>query len=95
MSTETLPASGFYGTNLHNVIDGYDRLADRISYSLGYPMINLEIHRNQLYEYITIAAEMFTKFAGYTQEYLIFDSSLYEVGKGIRLDKLFSLTPEL
>lgn len=95
MSTETLPASGFYGTNLHAVIDGYDRLSDRISYSLGYPMVNLEIHRNQLYEYITIAAEMFTKFAGYTQEYLIFDSSLYEVGKGIRLDKLFSLTPEL
>ena len=95
MSTALLPVSGFYGTNLQNVITSYDRLADRISYSLGYPLVNIEVHRNQLYEYITIASEMFTKFAGFTQEYLIFDSNLYENGKGIRLDKLFTLTPDL
>jgi hypothetical protein len=48
-----------------------------------------------MYEYISIACEMFSKFAGYTEEWLIFDSSLYETGKGIRLDKLFAVTPEL
>jgi len=95
MSTALLPASAFYGTQLQNKIDGYERLADRISYTLGYPLVNLEVHRNQLYEYISISAEMFTKFAGYTQEYLIFDSDLYEQGIGIRLDKLISLTPDL
>jgi len=96
MSCETLqPLSAFYGTNLSNQIDGYSRLADRISYSLGYPMVNIEIHRNQLYEFISIASEMFTKFAGYTQEYLVFDSNLYESGKGVRLDKLFDLTTEI
>ena len=91
----TQPVSAFYGTNLHNVVTSYSRLADRITYTLGYPLVNIEIHRNQLYEFIAIAAEMFTKYAGYTQEFLIFDSTLYENGKGIRLDKLFSLTPEL
>jgi hypothetical protein len=55
-------------------------------------MINLEIHEDQLNEFISIAAEMFTKYAGYTREYLVFDSDLYEKDKGIRLDVLFSLT---
>ena len=95
MSTALQPTSAFYGTNLHNVVTSYSRLADRITYTLGYPLVNIEIHRNQLYEFIAIAAEMFTKYAGYTREHLIFDSNLYEQGKGIRLDKLFSLTPEL
>lgn len=96
MACESLqPLSGFYGTHLQSVIDGYSRLADRISWSLGYPLVNIEVHRNQLYEFITIASEMFTKYAGFSEEYLIFNSDLYESGKGIRLDKLFSLTPEL
>ena len=87
--------SGFYGTHLQSKVRGYDRLIDRITWSLGYPMINLEVHKNQLNEFITISCEMFSKFAGYTEEFLVFDSILYEQGRGIRLDKLFSITPEL
>jgi hypothetical protein len=37
---------------------------------------------------------MFTKYAGYTREFLVFDSKLYELNKGIRLDVLFSLSKE-
>ena len=96
MATEGIkPLSTFYGTHLQATVNSYSRLSDRIAYSLGYPMINIELHTNQLYEYITMAAEMYTKFAGYTEEYLIFDSNLYEQGRGIRMDKLFSITPEL
>jgi len=87
--------SAFYGTNLQPQVKGYTRLADRIAYSLGYPMINIDVHTNQIYEFISIACEMFTKYAGYTEEWLVFDSNLYTIGKGIRLDKLFSITPEL
>jgi hypothetical protein len=58
-------------------------------------MVNVDVHRNQLYEFISIACELFTKYAGYTEEWLVFDSKLYDKGKGIRLDKLFSITPEL
>jgi len=90
--TTSLPTSAFYSTNLNNVIDGFTRLGQRICRTLGAPMINLEIHQDQLNEFISMAIEMFTKWAGYTREYLVFDSDLYEKDKGIRLDVLFSIS---
>ena len=88
------PVSAFYSTNLNNKIQSYDRLGQRICRTLGAPLVNIEIHADQLNEFIGIACEMFTKFAGYTQEYLIFDSNLYTPGEGLRLDVLFSLTKD-
>jgi hypothetical protein len=38
--------------------------------------------------------EFFTKYAGYTEEFLIFDSQKYERGKGIKVDTLINQTPE-
>ena len=91
LACEITPLSAFLSTNLNNKIDTFDRLGDRIKRSLGYPLVSLEIHTDQLRENIQIAVEYFTKYAGYTREYLIFDSSLYEVNKGIRLDLLYTL----
>ncbi len=88
---EITPLSAFLSTNLNNKIDCYGRLGDRIKRSLGYPLVSVEIHPDQLHENIQIAAEYFTKFAGYTREFLIFDSALYETNKGIRLDLLYTL----
>ena len=88
---EITPLSAFLSTNLNNKIDCYGRLGDRIKRALGYPIVSVEIHPDQLNENIQIAAEYFTKFAGYTREYLIFDSALYEQNKGIRLDLLYTL----
>ena len=85
------PISAFQSTNLNSKIDNFDRLSDRVLRSLGYPFVNIEIHRDTLYENISVSCEMFAKFAGYTQEYLLFDSALYEKNNGIRLDQLFSL----
>ena len=85
------PLSAFLSTNLNNKIETYDRLGDRIKRSLGYPMVSLEIHTDQLRENIQIAVEYFTKFAGFTREFLIFNSDLYETNKGIRLDLLYTL----
>ena len=90
--TTSLPVSSFYSSNLNSIMDSYERVGQRICRMIGAPMINLEIHEDQLNEFISIAAEMFTKYAGYTREYLVFDSDLYEKDKGIRLDVLFSLT---
>jgi hypothetical protein len=89
------PLSAFYSTSLNPRVTSYDQLATRIAYSLGYPSTNVEAHVNAVYDNISIACEMFAKFAGYTEEYLVFDSDLYEPGKGIQLDKLFSITPDL
>jgi len=88
---EIAPISGFQGTNLNSRVDTFNRLSDRILRSLGYPFTNVEIHRDNLYENINIAIEYFTKFAGYTKEYLIFDSKLYKKDYGMKLDDLFTL----
>lgn len=85
------PISGFQSTNLNSKVDNFNRLGDRILRTLGYPFTNVEIHRDQLYENISIAIEYFSKFAGYTKEYLIFDSNLYQKDYGIKLDDLFTL----
>ena len=95
MSTETLPVSSFYSTNLNPRVKTFSTLSTRIAQALGYPHINIEAHQNQVYDNISIACEMFSKFAGYTKEYLVFDSKLYEAGKGIRVDTMVSLTPRL
>tara|TARA_A100001391_G_scaffold195709_1_gene173342 strand:- start:732 stop:1964 length:1233 start_codon:yes stop_codon:yes gene_type:complete len=85
------PLSAFLSTNLNSKVETYDRLGDRIKRALGYPIVSLEIHTDQLRENIQIAVEYFTKYAGFTQEYLIFDSNMYEKNKGIRLDLLYTL----
>ena len=93
--TTSNSVSGFYSTNLNPRVRTFDSLAKRVAMALGYPQINIEAHVDQVYDNISIACEFFTKFAGYTQEYIIFDSSLYEKGKGIRMDALFAITPEM
>jgi hypothetical protein len=88
---EVKPVSAFQSTNLNNKIETFNDLSDRITRSLGAPLITLEIHRDQLYQNIQLAVEYFTKYAGFTKEFLIFDSNLYEKNKGIRLDHLYTL----
>lgn len=91
LACEVLPVSAFQSTNLSNKIETYTELADRIKRSLGWPLVTVEVHSDQLFQNIQIAIEYFSKYAGFTQEYLIFDSQLYEKNKGIRLDYLFTL----
>lgn len=85
------PISAFMSTNLNSKIQCYQELGQRILRLLGHPMINVELHPDQLYDSISMACEFFTKYAGYTKEFLIFNSQLYEHNKGIRLDHLFTV----
>jgi len=91
VACEITPLSAFLSTNLSNKIETYDRLGERVKRGLGYPLISLEIHPDQMNENIQIAVEYFTKYAGFTKEFLIYDSNLYEKGKGLRLDLLYTL----
>lgn len=88
-------ASDFFSTDKNGIVTCYDSLAHRILYQLGYPTIQVEIHRNVLYDNISQAIESFSKYIGYNEEYIVFNSALYERGVGIRMDKLFSITPEM
>ena len=87
--------SYFYSTNLNHRITSFAKLAERIAMTLGYPQVNVEAHQNQVLDNISIAIEMFSKYAGYTEEFLVFKSELYEKGRGLPIGKLFSNTPEM
>jgi hypothetical protein len=89
------PLSSFYSTALSPRCDSYETLATRIAYAMGYPMTNVEVHPNAIFDNISIACEFFAKYAGYTEEYVVFNSDLYEPGKGVRMDKLFTITPDM
>lgn len=83
------------GTTLNSQVTSYDTLSVRIQRQLGAPLINLEVSDEQVYDCITDAIEYFTKWAGYTEEYLLFDSKLYKRGVGIKVDDLFSMSAEM
>jgi hypothetical protein len=86
----------FHGsTTFNSKIRSYDHLAQRVRRTLGEPLVDIEVSSEQMYEFIDIAIEWFTKFSGVTEEYLIFKSDLYDSGVGLKIDKLFSITPEM
>lgn len=82
-------------TNFNHKINSYEALALRIRRQLGEPLINIEISDDQIYDNIAIGMEYFTKYAGYTEEFLLFDSKKYVRGYGIRVDTLINATAEM
>lgn len=92
---EVKPLSSFYSTALSPRCTSYESLATRIAYAMGYPMTNVEVHPNAIFDNISIACEFFAKYAGYTEEYVVFNSDMYEPGKGVRMDRLFTVTPDM
>ena len=86
------PVEFYMSTNLNNKIKSYDDLTERILNMLGYPAVSIsDIHANQIHQAISMAVERFTRYAGFTKEYLIFDSRLYEPNKGVPIDKLYTV----
>lgn len=90
-----LPANYRGGTTFNPQITSYDTLSVRIQHQLGAPLINLEISDEQVYDNITDSIEYFSKWAGHTEEYLVFDSKLYKRGVGIKIDDLVTKTSEM
>ena len=90
-----LPDSYIGGTTFNPQVTSYDTLSIRIQHQLGAPLINLEISDEQVYSCITDAIEYFTKWAGYTEEYLVFNSKLYVRGVGLKMDDLFTASYEM
>ncbi|MDD4109944.1 MAG: hypothetical protein PHS54_00160 [Clostridia bacterium] len=82
-------------TNLNNKIKTYENLINRVKYQLGHPFVTLEVCEDtQMVDYIDKALEWYTKYAGYTEEFLVFSSQLYRE-PGLQIDTLFSITPTL
>lgn len=95
MPCDIVPVKAFQSTNLNSKINTFSDVADRILRNLGMPLVRVEATSDMLFENIAQACEMFTKYAGFTREYLIFDTRLYEPARGIRLDTLFTQYEQL
>lgn len=90
-----LPRYTSGSTNFNSVITSYDSLAQRIRRQMGEPLVNVEISNEQIYDSIAQAMELFTKYAGYTEEFLIFNSAKYTSGVGMNVATLINQTPEM
>ena len=89
---EITPIQAYMSTNLNNKIKTYEDIATRILNMLGYPSVGVtDLHRDQIFEAISIAVETYMQYCGYTDELLVFDSRLYEENKGIRIDQLYTI----
>lgn len=86
------PVSAYLSTNLNNKIKSYEDISTRILNILGWPTVSVNIHIDQINEAISMACELYTRYAGYTKDYMVFDSNLYEKNKGIRLDYLYTIS---
>ena len=87
------PLEAYMSTDLNNKNRTYDDIAERILHFFGYPAVSVsDLHRNQIYDAISMAVERFYKHAGVVKEYLILDSRLYERNHGIPIDKLCTIS---
>ena len=87
------PLEAFMSTDLNNKNKTYDDISERILHFFGYPAVSVsDLHRDQIYDAISMAVERFYKHAGVVKEYLILDSRLYEQNHGIPIDKLCTIS---
>lgn len=92
----TVDFDGNYGsTYVNSKIMAYSDLIDRVKRAFGWPTIEVDLCDENIAEFIDQAIEYYTKYSGYTEEFLVFDSKWYKPGVGIRMDKLFAMTPEM
>jgi hypothetical protein len=88
--------NGFHGsTTFNSQIKSYDHLAQRVRRTMGEPLVEIEVSSEQIYEFIDIAIEYFTKFAGLDEEFLIFRSDLYIQNYGLPIGRLLNISPEM
>ncbi|MCP3684344.1 MAG: hypothetical protein GY861_16830 [bacterium] len=84
------PAGVRGSTTLNPVVTSYELLSERIKMQIGWPMTNIELCDDQIYDFINQATEWYSKYAGFIEEYLIFDSNAYECGRGMKVDTILN-----
>lgn len=72
-------------TYANSRIERYSHLIDRLKRNLGYPFVDIELCDEQYSEYIDQAVEFYTQYCGYTEEFLVFESDKYPIGKGLHI----------
>lgn len=90
LNSETSQQMFAGSTNLNNKIKTYADLIMRIKMTLGWPVVQIEVCDEQIVDFIDQSIEWYTKYAGYTEEFLIFDSNIYKPGVGVKMDDVFT-----
>lgn len=85
-----VPTGSRGSTTLNPVVTSFELLADRIKIQLGYPVVNIELCDDQIYDFINRGCEWYSKYAGQTEEYFIFSSDQYTSGYGIKMDDVIN-----
>jgi hypothetical protein len=89
-SGSIVPTGWGGSTYLNPAVRTYDDLTKRVKMQLGWPIMSVEVLDCGIYDNINIAIEMYSRYAGFTEEYLVFDSNAYTRGVGIRMDQVIS-----
>jgi len=87
-----VPANYRGSTQLNPSVTTYEGVITRIKHTLGYPLVQIEVSDDQMVNFINESIEYFSKYAGYTEEFLAFDTSVYTQWKGIHIEKLINST---
>lgn len=82
-------------TYLNPKIRAYSDLITRVKKYLGWPTITIDICDEDIVPLIDSAMELYTKYSGYTEEYLMFNILKYKPNCGIRMDAIFSCSPDM
>lgn len=77
-------------TYLNPKIRAYSQLITRVKQMLGYPAVDVEVCDDVIADFIDQAIEIYTKYTGFTEEYLLFNTRVYKHGCGVKLDELFT-----
>ena len=81
-------------TYLNPKLEAYSDIILRIKGMLGFPTINIDVCDDVIADFIDAALELFTKYSGFKEEFLVFNTAIYKRGVGVRMDQLFSVSPE-
>ena len=87
-----VPSTFTGSTQLNPSITTYEGLIKRIKHMFGYPLVEVEVSDEQLIDFINESIEYFTKYAGYTEEFLVFDTKTYVPQIGVNIEKLINST---
>ncbi len=85
-----VPESWTASTNLNSSIKTFEDLAHRIKVRLGYPDLDVNVSDEAIASNINEALEVFSRYAGYDEEYLIFSDAVLANGCEVNLDHLIN-----
>lgn len=88
--TPIIPEGWTASTYLNPSVQSYCDVAHRVKVRLGYPSNNVDVTDEAIANHINEAVELYTRYAGFDEEYVIFCDDALENGCEVKLDNLIN-----